>query len=322
MYEGPEFRHLIHFIAVAEECNISKAAEKIRTAQSNISRSLDQLEDGMKETLLTRGRSGSGLTAAGRKLLPFAKQMVALRVQAIKATSKHHSGIDLPLRFGYSPFTNHELVKAAMTGFCELVPDGKIEPTSECSGALISQILQGNLDAALVTLPIPTDGLLVKKICSENVLVCMRADDPLSALETIPVEAIEDHLRIVVSRVHHPMFYDNLVRKFSKAGVHLNPSSFVSSPSEVPFLVESRKGLGLVRESATLPQNLVTRKIAGLPIKVTTAFVCSQEQQRPVLPLLAYNLSKRSQDPLQPVSPKKPSGRVATLEKSTGQSAA
>jgi LysR family hydrogen peroxide-inducible transcriptional activator len=322
MYEGPEFRHLIHFIAVAEECNISKAAEKIRTAQSNISRSLDQLEEGMKETLLLRGRSGSGLTAAGRKLLPFAKQMVALRSQAIKATSKQHSGVDLPLRFGYSPFTNHELVKAAMTGFCELVPEGKIEPTSECSGGLIPQILQGHLEAALVTLPIPTEGLFVKKICSENVRVCMRADDPLAALEMIPKEAIEDRLRIVVSRSHHPMFYDKLVRKLSQAGIHLNPSSFVSSPFEVPFLVESRKGLGFVRESATLPQQLVTRRIEGLPIKVTTAFVCSQEQQRPVLPLLAYNLSKRCEGPLQPVPPKKPAARVVPTEQSSGQSAA
>jgi antitoxin (DNA-binding transcriptional repressor) of toxin-antitoxin stability system len=141
MYEGPEFRHLIHFIAVAEEFNIGKAAKKLRTAQSNISRSLDQLEEGMNQTLLSRGRHGAELTPVGRKFLPYAKEMVELRTRSVKATSNPHSGIDLPLRFGYSPFINHDLVSAAMKGFCELVPEGKIEPTSECSGALIQMIL-------------------------------------------------------------------------------------------------------------------------------------------------------------------------------------
>jgi DNA-binding transcriptional LysR family regulator len=322
MYEGPEFRHLIHFIAVAEECNIGKAAKRLRTAQPNVTRSLNQLEEGMKERLLSRGRSGSGLTVAGRKFLPFARQMIDLRAQSVKATSTKHSGIELPLRFGYSPFINHDFVTAAMTGFCELVPEGKIEPTSECSGELIQLILQGHLEAALVSLPIQAEGLFIQKICSEDMLVCMRADDPLAALETIPQDVIEDRLRIMVAKVHHPLFYDKLIRKLSKAGIHLNPSAFVSAPAEMQFLVESRKGWGLVRESTPLPQHLVTRSIAGLPIKITTAFVCRQEQQRPVLPLLAYNLSKRCEEPLQPMVPKKPSIRVVDPEHHSGRNAA
>ena len=322
MYEGPEFRHLIHFIAVAEECNIGKAAEKLRTAQSNISRSLDQLEEGMNQTLFSRGRHGSGLTPAGRKFLPYAKEMVELRVRSVRATSNPHSGIDLPLRFGYSPFINHDLVSAALKGFCELVPEGKIEPTSECSGALMQSILQGDLEAALVSLPIPKDGLFVRKICSENVLVCMRADDPLAALEILPPESIEDRLRIIFARVHHPFFYDKLIKRLSKAGIRLNPSAFVSAPSEMQFLVENRKGLGLVRESTPLPEHLVTRRIAGLPIKITTAFVCREEQQRPVLPLLAYNLSQRCEEPMQSVAPKKPSVREVDAEHHSGRSAA
>ena len=322
MYEGPEFRHLVHFIAVAEECNIGKAAKRLRTAQPNITRSLKQLEEGMKEMLLLRGRSGSGLTPAGRKFLPFARRMLELRAQSVKATSTTHSGIELPLRFGYSPFHNHGLVTEAMTGFCELVPEGKIEPTSECSGDLVPLILQGHLEAALVSLPIPTDGLFVQKICSENVLVCLRADDPLAALEMIPREAIQDRLSIIFAKVHHPLFYDKLMRKMAKAGIHLRPSAFVSAPAEMQFLVQSKKGLGLVRESTPLSDQLVTRPIAGLPIRITTAFVCREEQQRPVLPLLAYNLSTRCKEPLQPAPPKKPSVRAVDVQHHLGRSAA
>jgi hypothetical protein len=150
----------------------------------------------------------------------------------------------------------------------------------------------------------------------------MRADDPLAELETLPPEAIGDRLRIIFARVHHPFFYDKLVKRLSKAGIRLNPTAFVSAPSEMQFLVENRKGLGLVRESTPLPEHLVTRKIEGLPIKITTAFVCREEQQRPVLPLLAYNLSQRCEEPMQSVAPKKPSVREVDAEHHSGRSAA
>jgi LysR family transcriptional regulator, hydrogen peroxide-inducible genes activator len=309
MYEGPEFRHLIHFIAVAEECNIGKAAAKLRTTQPNLTRSIKQLESGMNELLFTRGKSGSGLTAAGRALLPFARRMLDLRAESVMATSTKHSGIELPLRFGYSPFINHDLVTAAMTGFCELVPEGKIEPTSECSGDLIQLILRGELEAALVSLPVSAEGLFVHKICSENILVCLRADDPLAQLEAVPQHAVADRLNIMFARVHHPLFYDKLMRKLAKAGIHPKLTAFISAPSEMQFLVQARKGMSLVRGSTPVPTHLVTRPIADLPLRVTTAFVCRVAQQRPVLPLLAYNLAQRCSEPLQPIVPKKPSTR-------------
>ena len=256
MYEGPEFRHLIHFIAVAEECNIGKAAARLRTTQPNLTRSIKQLEQGMNELLFTRGKSGSGLTASGRALLPFARRMLDLRAESVKATSTKHSGIELPLRFGYSPFINHDLVDAAMTGFCELVPEGKIEPTSECSGDLVSLIHRGDLEAALVSLPVAGEGLFVHKICSENILVCLRADDPLARLEAIPQVTVAERLNIIFARVHHPLLYDKLTRKLSKAGIHPKLSAFVSAPSEMQFLVQARKGMGLVCGSTGVPDLL------------------------------------------------------------------
>ena len=322
MYEGPEFRHLTHFIALAEECNFGRAATKIHTTQPNLTRSINQLEDGMGVSLFNRSNAGSGLTAAGRALLPFARNLLNLRTQAVKATSTKHSGIELPLRFGYSPFINHDLVSTAMDAFCELVPEGKIDPTSECSGDLLPMILGGELEAALVSLPIDEEGLFVQRIRSENILVCLRADDPLAQEETVPRSALNNRLSIIFARAHHPLFYDKLLKKLMKAGITLKPSSFVSAPSELQYLVETRKGLGLIRDSTPLSKHLVTRPIADLSLRVTTAFVCKLAQQRPVLQLLAYNLAQRYADAVRPEVPKKPSGRVTESPTQSGRSAA
>ena len=84
--------------------------------------------------------------------------------RAIQATSSAHSGIDLPLRFGYSPFVKHQLVEDVMGGYRDLVPDGQIEPSSEGSAVLTAMVAEGHLDAALVLLPIGDQKLFVQRI--------------------------------------------------------------------------------------------------------------------------------------------------------------
>ena len=67
-----------------------------------------------------RGRAGAELTAAGRVFLQEAKRLLHMSKRAIQATSSAHSGIDLPLRFGYSPFVKHQLVEDVMGGYRDL----------------------------------------------------------------------------------------------------------------------------------------------------------------------------------------------------------
>ena len=92
-----------------------------------------------------RGRAGAELTAAGRVFLQEAKRLLHMSKRAIQATSSAHSGIDLPLRFGYSPFVKHQLVEDVMGGYRDLVPDGQIEPSSEGSAALIAMVEEGQM---------------------------------------------------------------------------------------------------------------------------------------------------------------------------------
>jgi len=296
MYSGLEFRHLRYFVAVAEECNFGRAAIRLHLSQPSLSTQIKKLEDGIHATLFQRGRAGAELTPAGRHFLEKAKWLLHMSKLAFQSTTSIHSGINLPLRFGYSPFVNQQLVEETVSEYRDLVPDGQIEPSSECSSSLIAMVAEGHLDAALVIMPIGERKLFVQRIRTEKVLICLRRDDPLAQFESIPKNHIEDRVRIALSRTHHPLCYDEILRKFTKAKFRLTPTDFVSSPTDMQFLVKIGAGFGMMLETVPLDPELTLRGIAGLSIHLKTAFICLPDHQRPVLPLLASRLAKKCAD--------------------------
>ncbi len=314
MYEGPEFRHLRYFLAVAEELSFGKAAERLHVSQPSLSQQIKQLEEGFKTSLFVRSHHGAALTPAGRELLPLARRMIEMRAHAVRGVSSSRPMSELPLRFGYSPFVNHDLVGEALGGYKELVPGGSLSPHSECSGRLVSMVREGKLDAALVTLPVQRKGLMVQHVCQEDVLICLRRDDPLAALkDDLSKGVIADRLRVMFDRSHHPLLYDKLLRKFDKAGIDVHPSECVSSPGELQYLVVMGRGFGLVRESTRLLPELTTRRIANLELKITTAFVCLSEQAHPALPLLGFRMASHCKSKSGMEGRKKPAGRVTEI---------
>src|SRR5262249_34381377 len=74
-----ELRQLTYFVAVAEERNFTRAAERIPIAQPAISQQIRRLEAELGEHLFIRDRRGARLTPAGQALLPHARTTLQAR---------------------------------------------------------------------------------------------------------------------------------------------------------------------------------------------------------------------------------------------------
>ncbi|HTV09919.1 MAG TPA: LysR substrate-binding domain-containing protein [Candidatus Aquilonibacter sp.] len=216
-----------------------------------------------------------------------------MRQHALKAASRKHSEGDWPLRLGYSPFVDHRLVQEAIVGYQELVPDGQIDSLSDCTAKLLEMMSDGRLDASIVTLPIPSGRLFEHHICEDRVALCMRGDDPFASAAEVPKEAIAKHLRILFSRDSHPDLYDQVLRKFAKAGIALHPTVSYSAPGEIQFLIKTVRCFGLVRECTSLDPDLISRPIPGVDLRYRTALISHLDQQRPVFPMLAYRMAQK-----------------------------
>lgn len=84
MADELELRLLRHFVMVAEELHFSRAAHRLFIAQQALSRDIRRLEDRLDVPLLNRSTRSVELTEAGRRLLPRAKEMLALHDLALR----------------------------------------------------------------------------------------------------------------------------------------------------------------------------------------------------------------------------------------------
>src|SRR5690606_643601 len=105
-----DLKHLATFIAVAEELNFHRAAERLAMAQPAVSRIVLELEDRLGVKLLERTTRKVRLTEAGRYLLEEAQEILG-RIEAAENTTRLlASGTKAVLRVGYTTITGHSVM--------------------------------------------------------------------------------------------------------------------------------------------------------------------------------------------------------------------
>lgn len=87
-----DFRRLKYFIAVAEERNIGRAAQRLHISQPPLTRQIQQLEAELGVVLFIRTSRGVELTNAGMLFLEEARNIQAIVSQAKENTKKAAEG--------------------------------------------------------------------------------------------------------------------------------------------------------------------------------------------------------------------------------------
>ena len=133
-----ELRQLRYFVTVAEELHFGRAAERLHIAAPSLSQQIKSLEASVGTPLFVRDRRHVELTAAGRMLLPDAREILELSASA----ERRLAGATGALRIGYVSWLPDELPAAAAL-------DIRIDEWVMPSHVQIGRVLDGGLDAAV-----------------------------------------------------------------------------------------------------------------------------------------------------------------------------
>jgi DNA-binding transcriptional LysR family regulator len=148
-----ELRHLRYFIAVAEELNFSRAAERLHVSQPPLSRQIRDLEAELKVKLLDRNRQGVQLTRAGQAVLVRSRKLVhdaeSLRAEAQMMDQERRE----ELQIGYAPSPTSVVISEILARYHERSPGARITLHDLSNVEMMSGLRAKKLDAALTVRP-------------------------------------------------------------------------------------------------------------------------------------------------------------------------
>lgn len=117
-----EMRHLRYFIAVAQESNFSRAAEKLHISQPPLSQQIQKLEEELGVKLIERQTRPVMLTEAGKFFYQQAQGLVDQFDQFLDKTQKMARGEEGVLTVAFVSSATYELMPGILRNFRKLYP--------------------------------------------------------------------------------------------------------------------------------------------------------------------------------------------------------
>lgn len=138
------------FFTVVEQGSLNRAAERLRLAQSTLTRQMRTLEEAMGGRLLERGPAGVAPTAAGHALIERAGPALDELDRALGEVRRRARGQSSELRVGYlmSAATDH--LSPALAALRRAHPEVKVKLRDLSPGEQIAALRRGELDVALL----------------------------------------------------------------------------------------------------------------------------------------------------------------------------
>ena len=238
---------LKYIVAVAREKHFGRAAEACFVAQPTLSVAIKKLEDELGVTLFERGGSEISMTPLGTQIVAQAERVLE-QTAAIKEIAKQNKDpLVGPFRLGIiytiAPYLLPPLVKTLI----DRVPQMPLVLQENFTIKLLELLRQGELDAIIVALPFPDQGLMVQPVYDEPFVVAVPKDHEWTKRTSIPSNDLKSETMLLLGNGH--CFRDQVLEvcpemsRFSTSGDGIARTFEGSSLETIRHMVSS--GIGI-----------------------------------------------------------------------------
>ena len=186
-----ELRHIRYFLAVAEEMNFTKAAEKLMIAQPPLSRQIKDLEDELGTRLFDRGPHRMELTEAGEMFRQYALRIVELSDKSIEDIRQMDRGLQGTIYFSSVEGQAPGLLAEWINEFKVEYPDVKYNLWNGNTDDILSRLKKGLCDLAVIMTPFDPEGLSTLEVYEEPWAAIIPKDHPLADAKEFPLDRCE-----------------------------------------------------------------------------------------------------------------------------------
>lgn len=235
----PELRQLRVFVAVAEELNFTRAAERLQLVQQAVSKSVQQLERELGVALLERTTREVRLTPAGAALLTTGRQALAGVDAAFDAARSVGRGLAGTVRVGVSPAIGPVVCDEIVRVLRDSASDLHVSLHQVRPGEMTQLLRDREVDVVLArTAPDAVD-VDSASLRPTPAVLAVAAGHRLASAGPVRLAELDGERLLTWSRSGTP-YTDLLVDRFAAAGARVEPvEARVTGSSELSELAES-----------------------------------------------------------------------------------
>lgn len=249
-----ELRHLHSFLALAEELHFGRAADRLGIAQPPLSRHIQQLEAEIGAPLFDRGPRAVTLTRAGEELLGRVRTHVEGITSAVSATRAIGSGVQGRLQVGFVSNLSYRLLPSTLERLKAIAPDAVFDLHEMTTDVQLQALRRGEIDLALLVLPVEGADLMQRTIFSDPLVVVMPKGHELAGLEQISFQLLRTSPFIMCPRYQRTGFQHVIYERCVELGFEPNVVQEVQGKTLMYELIARGNGLSIVPLSSSYGQ--------------------------------------------------------------------
>lgn len=234
---------LYYVLAVAENQNFTKAAEKCFVTQPTLSMQIQKLEEELNILIFDRSKKPIELTDVGKKIVTQARNIVneSDRIQDIVDQQKGFIGGEFKL--GIIPTIMPTLLPMFLKTFIKKYPKVKLKIEELTTEEIISRINEGHLDAAIAATPLENDNIKERVLYFEPFVSYIPSNHRLNNQKKIDINDLDINDILLLEDGH--CFRDGVIN-LCKVFKSTQDEQFQLESGSIETLIKlSNEGLGM-----------------------------------------------------------------------------
>src|SRR5713101_8223467 len=192
-----DFDQLNTFVEVAKLGSFSRAAEKVLRSQPAVSAQIRQLEQEYGHRLFDRTAKSVRLTPAGEVILDYARQLLALRHNSLRAVAERNGVPVGTLSIGANEGTFLYVLPNVFAKYHRKFPKVRISVYRSFTHKVTEKVEEGAVDLGVVTLPVKSPSLEVVPVFRDRILLMVGRGSALFTRKSVTIEEFAQQPLIV-----------------------------------------------------------------------------------------------------------------------------
>jgi DNA-binding transcriptional LysR family regulator len=244
-----EMRHLRYFVAVAEEKNFTRAAERLHMAQPPLSRQIAQLEEELGVVLIEKGARPLRLTEAGKFFHAHAQELLN-KASDLKAMTQRVGKIDRKFAIGFVASTLYGLLPEIVRRFRNRFQSVDISFHEMTTMEQLQALKEGRIDVGFGRLKSEDPAIRRIVLREEALIVALPVDHRLGASECpLRLSEVAQEALLVYPKTPRPSFADQVLAIFKERNLVPQKVIEVRELQIAIGLVGAGQGLAIVPQS-------------------------------------------------------------------------